>query len=70
MPHSGRGAFGASWPPSPETTAYTTEAVWLLAQAVTWLVTEKRAHNLEERQGLWVDADDKVVVPLDQALQR
>src|SRR5713101_5820264 len=35
MPRSGQGAAGASRPPSPETTACTTEAVRPLAQAVT-----------------------------------
>src|SRR6266853_6739214 len=35
VPRSGRGVFGASRPPSPETTACTTEAVRPLAQAVT-----------------------------------
>src|SRR5216683_2606408 len=35
MPHSGQGTSGASRPPSPETTACTTEAVRPLAQAVT-----------------------------------
>src|SRR6266851_1427855 len=40
MPHSRRGVSCASRPPSPETTACTTEAVRPLAQAVTSLVVE------------------------------
>src|SRR5713226_5174732 len=49
MPRSGRGASGASRPPSPETTACTTEAVQPLAQAVTKYVI----NGLTMHLGTW-----------------